>query len=75
MEYNFKSSNIFKKTNIDTYIFVICNDLKKNIEAIKKLLELEKIPKKLFDDYKLKSNFEKKMYTDNFEIISVIYKN
>ena len=69
MEYNFKFSNILKKKNIDTYIFIICSDLKKNIENIKKLLELEKIPKKLFDNYKLKSNFEKKMYTDNFEII------
>lgn len=69
MENNFKTCNSFKKNNIDTYIFVICNDLKKNIESIKKLLNIEKIPKKLFDDYKLKSNFEKKMYTDNFEIL------
>ena len=68
MESNFKTCNIFKKKNIDVYIFVICNDLKKNIESIKNLLDLKNIPKKLFDDHKLKSNFEKSMYTDNFEI-------
>jgi len=69
MESNFKTCNIFKKKNIDVYIFVICNNLKKNIENIKNLLDLKSIPKKLFDDYKLKSNFEKSMYTDNFEIL------
>jgi len=65
----FKYSISIKKANIDIYIFVICNNLKNNIEYITKILDLKNIPKKLFDDCNLKSNFEKKMYTDNFEII------
>ncbi len=66
---NFKYTNTFKKKNIDLYIFIICNNLKKNIESIKTLLDLKSIPKKLFDNNDLKSNFEKKMYTDNYELL------
>jgi leucyl aminopeptidase len=69
MEHNFKVINTFKKKNIDVYIFIICNNLKKNIEIIKNLLDLKNIPKKLFDGCNLKSNFEKKLYTDNFEVL------
>ena len=71
MNKNFKCISTFKKENIDTYIFIICKDLKKNIEYIINLLNIETIPKKLFDDYKLKSDFQKKLYTDNFEVVFV----
>jgi len=65
----FKYTGTIKKTNIDIYVFVICSNLKNNIEYISKVLDIKNIPKKLFDDCNLKSNFEKKMYTDNYEII------
>jgi len=64
-------TNKFNVKNIDTYIFVICSDLKKNIEKIKILLNLDKLPKKLFENYKLNGDFEKKIYTDNFELIFI----
>ena len=35
--------------NKEIYIFVICNELKKNIDRIKKLLSIKSIPKQLFD--------------------------
>jgi len=68
MEKNFKCISTFKISEFNTYTFVICKELKKNIEYITKLLNLDKVPKKLFDDYKLKSDFEKNLYTDNFEV-------
>jgi leucyl aminopeptidase len=71
MENNFKYVSTFKKTNIDIYIFIICNNLKDNIEYISKLLNINKIPKKTFDDYKIKDNFEKTIYTDNFEVLFI----
>ena len=71
MEKNFKYTTILKKNNIDIYIFVICNNLKKTVEKITTQLNLDKVPKKLFDDYKLKTSFEKNLYTDNFEILFV----
>jgi leucyl aminopeptidase len=68
MEKNFKCISLLKKTGINVYIFVICQKLKQNIEYITDLLKLDKIPKKLFDDYKLTSDFKKIIYTDNFEV-------
>jgi sulfopyruvate decarboxylase TPP-binding subunit len=56
----FKFISTIKKKNIDIYIFIICNNLKGNLEHISKILNLENIPKKIFDDCNLKSNFEKK---------------
>jgi leucyl aminopeptidase len=67
----FNYTSKFKKTNIDNYIFIICNNIKKNIEYISTLLDIKKIPKKIFDDYSLTNNFEKKLYTDNFEILFI----
>lgn len=67
---NFFYTNKINK-NIDTYIFIICSDIKKNIELIQKLLKLESFPKKMFNDVNLKSNFEKTFYTDKFEILFV----
>jgi leucyl aminopeptidase len=71
MNNSFNYISKIKKQNIDIYVFIICNNLKKNIEYIIKLLDIGKIPKKIFDDYSLKTNFTKKMYTDNFEILFV----
>ena len=51
MEKNFKCISTFKISEFNTYTFVICKELKKNIEYITKLLNLDKVPKKLFDDY------------------------
>ena len=71
MEKNFKFVSTFKKTNIDLYIFVICDNLRRNIEHISSLLSIDKIPKKIFNDYSLKKGFEKKLYLDNFEVIFI----
>ena len=49
MEKNFKCISTFKISEFNTYTFVICKELKKNIEYITKLLNLDKVPKKLFD--------------------------
>ena len=69
MESTFYATNILKKKNIDTYIFVICKELKKNINNILKLLNIDKFPNKLFNNIDLNNNFEKKFYTDEYEII------
>ena len=67
----FKLSKTFKKKGIDIYSFVICKDMKKRINRISELLNLKKIPKKLFDKntYNLENNFQKILYLDNFEIV------
>ena len=67
---NFFYTNKVNK-NIDTYVFVICSDIKKNIESVQKLLKLEPFPKKMFSDVNIKSNFEKIFYTDKNEILFV----
>jgi leucyl aminopeptidase len=64
----FKSCNNINK-KFDIFIFILCNDYKKNINIIQKILNINKIPKKMFDSIDIKSNFEKRLYTDNFEII------
>jgi leucyl aminopeptidase len=67
----FKSTNIYSKSNIDKYIFVICNNFKQNIKETLKLLNILKPPKTLFNDYKFTNNFEKTLYTDKYEIIFI----
>lgn len=52
----------------DIYIFILCSNYKKNIDSIKKILDI-KIPTKMFDDFKIKNSFEKRLYTDKFEIL------
>jgi leucyl aminopeptidase len=74
MDKNFKYISTIKKNNIDLYIFVICNNFKKNVENIKNLLNLTKIPKKIFDDYSPKEDYEKKLILDNYEILFVSLK-
>jgi leucyl aminopeptidase len=70
MNKSFKYCNTIKK-NIDTYIFVMCNDFKKNINDVKKLLNIEEFPKKLFNNFNINNDFEKNLYTDDFEILFV----
>jgi leucyl aminopeptidase len=67
MKSNFNYCNKINK-KFDIYIFILCSNYKKNIDLIKKLLDI-KIPQKMFDDFKIKNNFEKRLYTDKFEII------
>jgi len=69
MDKNFKYINTLKKTKVDLYVFVICSNFKKNIEYIKKILKIDKLPKKLLEDIKLNTNFEKTLYLDNYEIL------
>ncbi len=68
MNYNYKVCNKILK-NIDTYIFVLCNNYKINIANIQKLLNIKTLPKKMFDGFKIKNNFEKVLYTDNYKVI------
>jgi leucyl aminopeptidase len=67
----FKLSKTFKKKGIDIYSFVICKDMKKKIENISKLLNIKKLPKKLFDKntYNLDNDFQKILYLDDYEIV------
>ena len=63
----FQYTNNLKNKNI--YIFIICNNLKKSIDDIKNMLNIQDIPKKLFDKYNTEKEFKKHLYTDNFEVI------
>ena len=74
MDKNFKYTSLIKKSNIDLYIFVICGNFKKTIENIKNLLNINKIPKKIFDDYSPKEDYEKKLIFDNYEILFISLK-
>ena len=74
MNKNFKYTSSIKKTNIDLYIFIICSNFKKSIENIKLLLNINKIPKKIFDDYSPKEDYEKKLILDDYEILFIALK-
>ena len=65
----FSLSSTIKKKGISTYIFVICNSLKKNVEKVKKIFEINKIPSTFFGNYSLKTDFEKILYLDKYKII------
>jgi len=66
-----KYTNKYRIKNIDTHIFIICNDHIKRLKEIVALLNIKSIPKKIYEDIKVgKDNtFEKKLYIDNYEII------
>ena len=53
---------------MDVYIFVLCDNYKVNVNNIKKLLNIDTIPKKMFNDFKIKEHFEKILYTDKYEL-------
>jgi leucyl aminopeptidase len=65
----FKYIKTFKKTGIDLYIYIICGNLKNNIDIIKKQLNIKNIPKKLFTKNDEDTNVDKILYTDKYEII------
>jgi len=68
---SFKLSKTLKKKGIDIYSFVICSNMKKRMSKICELLDIKKIPKKMFDktSYDLNNDFEKILYLDNYEIV------
>jgi len=77
---SFKFTNTPIKRNIDTYVYIICDKVKESIKVISKKHGIKKIPKKLFDcnidtnndkDNNLLESFEKKFYTDEYEIIFI----
>ena len=81
---NFKFTNTPIKRDIDIYVYIICNKLKENIKIISKKHGIKKIPKKLFDcnidtnndknndkNNDLLESFEKRFYTDDYEIIFI----
>jgi leucyl aminopeptidase len=67
-ENTFTYCNTLNK-KMDVYIFVLCNNYKININNIKKLLNIDKIPKKMFNNFNIKEEFYKVLYTDKYEII------
>ena len=67
----FKFTPSLKKTGIDIYGFVICKDMKKKISEICSELDIKSIPKKMFNDYLLNSDFEKTLYTNKFELLFI----
>ena len=67
----FKSSTVFKRKEVDSYIFFICNSQKKElskiIETICKILDINSVPKKLFDQ-NVENEFERVLYTDKYKV-------
>ena len=55
--------------NKDIYIFVICNNFKKEIINIQKKLDIKNIPKKILNDNNSDSDLKKSLFTDKFEIM------
>ena len=68
MKESFTYCNSLNKKH-DVYIFVLCDNYKINVNNIKKLLNIDKIPKKMFNDFHFKESFHKVLYTDKYEII------
>ena len=67
MNNSFLYTNTLK--NKDIYIFIICNNFKKKILEIQTMLNIKKIPKKILDScHNSTTDFENKLYTDNFII-------
>ena len=65
----FSISETIKKRKIDTYVFVLCTDLKKNVEKIKKLFDIPSFPSTFWGNYSLKTDFEKMYYTDKYKLL------
>ena len=68
MKESFTYCNSLNKKH-DVYIFVLCNNHKTNINNIKKILNIDKIPKKMFNDFHFKESFHKVLYTDCSPIV------
>ncbi len=67
------TNKLLKK--MDIYIFFVCSDLKSELERIQKLMGIEKIPKKMLEEFKGKENEQKKLYLDDKEVIFIGYGN
>jgi leucyl aminopeptidase len=65
------TNQILKKMN--KYYFFICENKKKEMTRIQKLLKLSKIPKTLFDSFDGKIGDEKVIYLDDKEIYFIGY--
>ncbi len=63
------TTQILKK--MDTYIFFVCSDVKNELERIAKLMKIDKIPKKMVEDFKGEKGEEKIFYMDDKEIIFI----
>ncbi len=72
MTINFEYTNKLLK-KMDRYVFFLCSDVKKDLIRIQKLLNIEKIPKKLVEDFKGKIGDEKILYLDDKEIYFLGY--
>ena len=56
-----KYTNKYRIKNIDTHIFVICNDHIKRLKEISAILNIKSIPKKSYEDLE-DNTVEKKIY-------------
>lgn len=67
MENNIFYTNSFKKKGIKTYVMTICQDLDKIKNILHKNLEIQKFPKKIFENKD--NNYKKYLYFDDYEIL------
>ncbi len=65
------TNSLLKK--MDKYVFFLCSELKKDLSRIQKLLNIEKIPRKLIEDFKGKVGDEKILYLDDNEVYFIGY--
>lgn len=72
MTVKFEYTNLLLK-KMDRYVFFLCSDVKKDLSRIQKLLNIEKIPKKLIEDFKGKVGDEKILYLDDKEVYFIGY--
>ncbi len=68
----YEYTNILLK-KIDRYVFFLCSNLKKDLERIQKLLNIEKIPKKLIEDFHGRIGEQKILYLDDKEVYFIGY--
>lgn len=67
MENNIFYTNSFKKKGIKTYVMTIYQDLDKIKNILLKNLEIQKFPKKIFENKE--TDYKKYLYLDDYEIL------
>jgi leucyl aminopeptidase len=72
MTIKFEYTNLLLK-KMDRYVFFLCSDVKKDLLRIQKLLNIEKIPKKLIEGFNGKIGDEKILYLDDKEVYFIGY--
>lgn len=72
MTIKFEYTNLLLK-KMDRYVFFLCSDVKKDLIRIQKLLNIEKIPKKLIEGFNGKIGDEKILYLDDKEVYFLGY--